>query len=86
MLNIGLNAVDLCLSNCTWLEQYSEDLYPLDAGIDSGTTYMASRLPTVPLEKIHAITGTISPTSSFHDPMSSFFRLKVFFFFYYKFL
>ncbi|CAF1011801.1 unnamed protein product [Adineta ricciae] len=66
----GVNAVDLCLSNCTWVEQYSEDLYPLDAGIDSGTTYTSGRLPTVPLEKIHAITGTISPTSSFHDPMS----------------
>jgi hypothetical protein len=39
---IGINAVDLCLSNCTWIEQYSEDLYPLDAGIDSGATYTVS--------------------------------------------
>ena len=38
-VRIGINAVDLCLSNCTWVEQYSEDLYPLDAGVDSGTTY-----------------------------------------------
>ncbi|CAF0809451.1 unnamed protein product [Adineta steineri] len=66
----GISGVDLCLSNCTWVEQYSEDLYPLDAGVDSGMTYAASRLPTVPLEKIHTITGTVSPTSSFHDPMS----------------
>jgi hypothetical protein len=36
---LGVNAIDLCLSNCTWIEQYSEDLYPLDAGIDSGKTY-----------------------------------------------
>ncbi|CAF0865986.1 unnamed protein product [Rotaria sordida] len=66
----GVNAIDLCLSNCTWIEQYSEDLYPLDAGIDSGKTYTSSRLPTIPLEKIHTITGTVSPSSSFHDPMS----------------
>ena len=39
---IGINAVDLCLSNCTWIEQYSEDLYPLDGGIDSGSTYTVS--------------------------------------------
>ena len=40
----GLNAVDLCLTNCTWAEQYSEDLYPLDAGIDSGATYTVKSL------------------------------------------
>ncbi|CAF5082737.1 unnamed protein product, partial [Rotaria sp. Silwood1] len=66
----GVDSIDLCLSNCTWLEQYSEDLYPLDAGIDSGTTYTSSRLPTIPLEKIHTLTGTVSPSSPFHDPMS----------------
>jgi len=66
----GINSVDLCLSNCTWIEQYSEDLYPLDAGIDSGRTYTANRLPTIPLEKIHAISGTVSSSSSFYDPMS----------------
>jgi uncharacterized metal-binding protein len=43
-LSIGINAVDLCLSNCTWIEQYSEDLYPLDAGIDSGTTYTVTKI------------------------------------------
>ena len=37
--SLGINAMDLCLSNCSWVEQYSEDLYPLDAGIDSGKTY-----------------------------------------------
>ncbi|CAF4293399.1 unnamed protein product [Rotaria socialis] len=67
---IGVDAINLCLSNCTWIEQYSEDLYPLDAGIDSGNTYTSSRLPTLPLEKIHTITATVSPTSPFHDPMS----------------
>jgi hypothetical protein len=36
---LGISAMDLCLSNCSWIEKYSEDLYPLDAGIDSGKTY-----------------------------------------------
>ena len=44
---IGINSIDLCLSNCTWVEQYSEDLYPLDAGIDSGTTYTVSAIDSM---------------------------------------
>ena len=46
-LFVGVNAVDLCLSNCTWVEQYSEDLYPLDAGIDSGTTYTVNSMDSI---------------------------------------
>ena len=41
---VGISGVDLCLSNCTWIEQYSEDLYPLDVGVDSGTTYTVSEI------------------------------------------
>lgn len=41
---LGVNSINLCLPNCTWVEQYSEDLYPLDAGIDSGMKYTVGEI------------------------------------------
>ncbi|CAF0985774.1 unnamed protein product [Didymodactylos carnosus] len=64
----GINSFDLCLSNCTWIDFYSEDLYLYDAGVDSGRTYTSEKLPTVPQEKIHSIT-TNDGKSPFFDPM-----------------
>jgi hypothetical protein len=39
---VGVSGFDLCLSNCTWMEDASFDLFPYDAGTDSGITYMVS--------------------------------------------
>lgn len=37
---VGINGVDLCTEDCSWKESLDFDLYPWDAGTDSGITYM----------------------------------------------
>lgn len=37
---VGVNGLNLCLKNCTWIEKLNVDLYPYDSGTDSGITYM----------------------------------------------
>lgn len=43
---VGVSGLQLCLPNCTWLPETSIDLYPLDAGTDSGITYMVRKIMT----------------------------------------
>ncbi len=35
----GVSKLNLCQTNCTWIDSYMEDLYPYDAGTDSGLSY-----------------------------------------------
>jgi len=37
---VGVSAINLCLPDCTWVEERAFDLRPFDAGTDSGPTYM----------------------------------------------
>ena len=37
---VGVSGLDLCLPDCSWVERKMIDLYPYDAGTDSGITYM----------------------------------------------
>lgn len=37
---VGVSGLDLCLPDCSWVENKVIDLYPYDAGTDSGITYM----------------------------------------------
>ncbi|CAG5115178.1 unnamed protein product, partial [Candidula unifasciata] len=37
---LGVSALSMCASNCTWLDSASIDLYPWDAGTDSRRTYL----------------------------------------------
>ena len=37
---VGIDSLNLCLSNCSWTEKKEIDLLPFDAGTDSGVTYM----------------------------------------------
>lgn len=39
---LGVSSLELCLANCTWVESKVLDLYPWDAGTDSGPTYIVS--------------------------------------------
>jgi hypothetical protein len=39
---VGVSGLNLCSRDCTWTEQKVVDLYPWDAGTDSGISYMAS--------------------------------------------
>ncbi|XP_067945663.1 spondin-1-like [Watersipora subatra] len=54
---IGIDSLNMCLENCTWLESVDLELYPWDAGTDGGVTYLSSNLPTYPREKIQQITN-----------------------------
>lgn len=37
---VGVNGLNLCLKNCSWIPDLTIDLFPYDAGTDSGITYM----------------------------------------------
>ena len=52
----GVNSLDLRNGN-SWVEELVVDLFPFDAGTDSGTTFTSSDQPTVPQIPIAAITG-----------------------------
>lgn len=41
---VGVSGLELCLPNCTWIESKVLDLYPWDAGTDSGATYIVSHV------------------------------------------
>lgn len=36
---VGISGLELCLPNCNWITNKTINLYPWDAGIDSGVTY-----------------------------------------------
>ncbi|XP_071042320.1 spondin-1 isoform X3 [Parasteatoda tepidariorum] len=66
---VGVSALELCLKNCSWVAEKVMNLYPWDAGTDSGMTYISQKLPTVPQEKIRRITSSMpnNPLSPFYD-------------------
>jgi hypothetical protein len=53
---VGVAGLNL-LGNGDWAAEQVVDLYPWDAGTDSGATYTSSDQPTVPPTAIFAITG-----------------------------
>lgn len=40
---VGVNGLNLCLPDCTWEESLDIDLFPWDAGTDSGISYMVRK-------------------------------------------
>ncbi|XP_072898333.1 spondin-2b [Hemitrygon akajei] len=69
---VGSDSLNLCEGD-TWKEQVLIDLYPHDAGTDSGFTFSSPNFATIPQETITEITSS-SPS----HPANSFFypRLK----------
>ncbi|XP_054267798.1 spondin-1-like isoform X2 [Macrosteles quadrilineatus] len=67
---VGVSALELCLRNCSWVESKVLNLYPWDAGTDSGVTYISPDQQTVPRDKIRRITSSFpnDPKSPFYDP------------------
>lgn len=67
---VGVSGLELCLSNGSWVEEKILNLYPYDAGTDSGPTYISSDQPTIPKEAIRRIKPNQpnDPRSPFHDP------------------
>ncbi|ODM98856.1 Spondin-1 [Orchesella cincta] len=68
---VGVSSHNLCLSNCTWLDEAVFDLYPYDAGTDSGITYMSPNTPTEPRQNIRPLTN-----SDPDDPRSPFYKVE----------
>jgi spondin-1 len=66
---VGVSGLNLCLKDCTWIENLTVDLYPWDAGTDSGITYMSPNLETKPREKMFRITTKYpeDPRAPFYD-------------------
>ncbi|XP_033741348.1 spondin-1-like isoform X2 [Pecten maximus] len=67
---VGVTRLNLCQTNCTWADQMEVDLFPWDAGTDSGHTYLARNIATNPKENIHKITNRYprNPDSPFYGP------------------
>jgi len=68
---IGVNAIDL-RSGGEWVEEIVIDLYPIDAGTDSGPTYLSADMNTLPHEPIIEISsypfadaGQVAPVGTF---------------------
>lgn len=66
---VGVSGLELCLTNCSWIENKVLNLYPWDAGTDSGPTYIAPDQPTHPREVIRRIKANYpnDPRSPFYD-------------------
>ncbi|XP_022251583.1 spondin-1-like isoform X2 [Limulus polyphemus] len=67
---VGVSALELCVKNCSWVTKKVIDLYPWDAGINDGESYLSTVFPTIPQERIRRITSRHpnSPQSPFFDP------------------
>ncbi|XP_050528675.1 spondin-1 isoform X2 [Daktulosphaira vitifoliae] len=52
---VGISGLELCLPNCNWITNKTINLFPWDAGIDSGVTYNASDYPTVPRTTVQRV-------------------------------
>ncbi|EDW74398.2 uncharacterized protein Dwil_GK21895 [Drosophila willistoni] len=66
---VGISGVELCLRNCTWLEEKVIKLYPWDVGTDAGPSYRSSDQPQVPPDVIRRMRSDFpnDPRSPFYD-------------------
>ena len=64
---VGVHDLDLC-NGTTWTQSMTVDLFPYDAGTDSGLKFNSNNSATNPQERIHLLTAT-NPNNS----QSSFF-------------
>jgi hypothetical protein len=66
---VGVSDLELCLPNGQWVEQKEINLYPYDAGTDSGPTYVSPDQSTNPQEAIRRIRPNMpnDPRSPFYD-------------------
>ena len=68
---VGVSGLSL-LENGAWLQERTVDLYPWDAGTDSGGTYRAADRATAPPEPIHRLTGPPLSNGGTVAPMGRF--------------
>merc|ERR1711936_250662 len=67
---VGVSMENLCLANGSWVDSRVVDLYPWDAGTNSGLGYHDHGNLTIPREAIHRITSCNpdNNASPFYDP------------------
>lgn len=61
---VGMDSVDLCDGD-QWKENVSLELYPYDAGTDSGFTFSSPNFETIPQDKITQVGQPESSATSF---------------------
>lgn len=83
---VGVDNLNLCQKDCTWIENLIVDLYPYDAGTDSGITYMSPNAETKPRERMYRITTTYpeDPRAPFYDPSKSELPIPLAKFYFYR--
>ncbi|EPY72822.1 spondin-2 precursor [Camelus ferus] len=66
---VGVDSLDLCDGD-RWREQVAVDLYPYDAGTDSGFTFSSPNFATIPQDTVTEITASSPshPANSFYYP------------------
>uniref|UniRef100_A0A286XZY2 Spondin-2 n=2 Tax=Cavia porcellus TaxID=10141 RepID=A0A286XZY2_CAVPO len=66
---VGVDSLDLC-EGSRWKEQVALDLYPHDAGTDSGFTFSSPNFATIPQDTVTEITSSSPshPANSFYYP------------------
>lgn len=68
---VGVDSLDLCDGN-RWREQVTVDLYPHDAGTDSGFTFSSPNFATIPQDTVTEVRGRGSCDSTGHSgPLQS---------------
>uniref|UniRef100_A0A914I7F5 Spondin-1 n=1 Tax=Globodera rostochiensis TaxID=31243 RepID=A0A914I7F5_GLORO len=67
---VGISDVNLCLPDCSWVQERAFDLRPFDAGTDNGYTYMSPNEPAEPRVPIAEISTRDDPRSPFFDENS----------------
>lgn len=67
---VGVNGLDLCQKDCSWVESKVVDLVPYDAGTDNGISYMSPNAETRPRERMYRITPMYpeDPRAPFYNP------------------
>ncbi|XP_011180088.2 spondin-1 [Zeugodacus cucurbitae] len=55
---LGVAGLELCLANCTWINEKVLNLYPWDIGTDAGPSYMSPDQPQKPPDVVRRITST----------------------------
>ncbi|KAH8301613.1 hypothetical protein KR059_006588 [Drosophila kikkawai] len=66
---VGVSGLELCLRNCTWMEEKVINLYPWDVGTDAGPSYTSPDQPQVPPDVIRRMRSDFpnDPRSPFYD-------------------
>ncbi|XP_028314971.1 spondin-2b [Gouania willdenowi] len=66
---VGVDSIDLCDGD-HWRDSVTLELYPYDAGTDSGFTFSSPNFETIPQDKISQITSSFPnhPANSFFYP------------------